>query len=137
MIKKTKNQKKKSQDNHHEEYDVEEANFIKKLQKESGKYKGKLPFKCFNCGKFGHFAAKCPYPKKDSEDEDDKNKQYWKKGKSHYKRNYKEKRNFYSKEENNSLSEVSDGDEEVLFLGIEEIENEEESEDKAEVNMKE
>ena len=123
VIKKTKNQKQTSQANHHEESDVEEANFIKKIQKGSGKYKGKLPFKCFNYGKVGHFATKCPYPKKYSKDEDDKNKQYWKKGKSHYKRNYKEKRNFYSKEENNSSSEFSDGDEEVLFLGIEENEN--------------
>jgi hypothetical protein len=30
---------------------VEEANFIKKLQKGSGKYKGNLPFKCFNYGR--------------------------------------------------------------------------------------
>jgi hypothetical protein len=45
------NQKRKTQSCHHEEYDVEEANFIRKIQKVSGKYKGKLPFKCFNCGK--------------------------------------------------------------------------------------
>ena len=50
---------------------------------------------------------------------------------------YKEKWNFYSNKENISSSKVSNGDEEVLFLGIERIENEEESEDKAEVNMKE
>ena len=43
-----------------------------------------MSFKCFNCGKVGNFAAKSPYSKKDSEDEDDKNKQYWKKGKYHY-----------------------------------------------------
>jgi hypothetical protein len=41
------NQKKNPQSNHHEESDLEEANFIRKLQKGSGKYKGKLPFKCF------------------------------------------------------------------------------------------
>jgi hypothetical protein len=39
---------------------VEEANFIKKIQKRFGKYKGKLPFKCFNCGRIKHFANKCP-----------------------------------------------------------------------------
>ena len=74
VLKKTKKQKQKPQSNHHEESDVEEANLIKKLQKGSGKYEGKLPFKCFNCGKVGHFQAKCPYPKEDSEDEDDINK---------------------------------------------------------------
>jgi hypothetical protein len=81
MLKKTKNQKKKPQSIHHEESDVEEANFIKKIKKGSGKYKGKLSFKCFNCGKVVHFASKCPYPKEDPEDEEDKNKKYKKKEK--------------------------------------------------------
>jgi hypothetical protein len=51
VLKKAKNQKQKPQSIHHEESDVEEANFIKKLQKGSRRYKDKLPFKCFNCGK--------------------------------------------------------------------------------------
>ena len=57
------NQKKNPQSNHHKESDLEEANFIRKLQKGSRKYKGKLPFKFFNCGKVVHFSSKCPYPK--------------------------------------------------------------------------
>ena len=142
VLKKTKN-KKKYHTKHHEESDVEEVNFIKKLQKASGKYKGKLPFKCFNCGKVGNFVAKCPYPKEDPEDEEDKNKQYKKKGKPHYKNNYyKGKNNFYSKEENKSSSNSNDSDEdEVMFIGIEEsneikeIEHEEGSEDEVTVNM--
>ena len=32
------------------EEDVEEANFVKNLRG-SGKYKGKLPLKCFDCGR--------------------------------------------------------------------------------------
>ena len=103
-----------------------------------------MPFKCFNCGKDGHFQAKCPYPKKYSEDEDDINKQYKKKGKFHYKKkNYKEKKNFYSKEEDKSSSAFTDSDDEVLSLCIEEsnqleeIEHKEESQDDAEVNMEE
>lgn len=30
--------------------DEEEAKFIRRLKKGIGKYKVKLPFKCFNCG---------------------------------------------------------------------------------------
>jgi hypothetical protein len=142
------NQKQKPQSCHHEESDVEETNFIRKLQKGSGKYKGKLPFKCFNCGKVGHFASKCPYPKEDPEEKEKKNKQYQKKEKPNYKENfYKGKNNFYSKEEDNNSSQSSDNDEsdddEVFFLGIEEsneiekIKHEKELEDEAKVNMEE
>ena len=60
-------------------------------------------------------------------------------GKFHYKKNYKGKKNFYSKEEDNSSSDISDV--EVIFIGIEEsneieeIEHKKESEDEVEVNM--
>ena len=134
---KKKNQNKKSQTNH----DEEEANFVKKLQKGSRKQKGKLPFKFFNCGRIGHFQAKCPYPEEESEHEDDKNKQHKKEGKFHHKKNYKGKKNFYSKEEDISSFEISD--DEVTFLvieessKIEEIEHKKESKDEAEVNMEE
>lgn len=42
-----------------------EAKFVRKLKTGSCKYKGKLPFKCFNCRKIGHFASKCPHKKRD------------------------------------------------------------------------
>ena len=42
----------------------EESNFVRKLKNGFGKYKGKLHFKCFDCGRVGHFSAKCPYKDK-------------------------------------------------------------------------
>ena len=41
--------------NEDSEPDEIEAKFVKRLKKGSGKYKGKLPFKCFNCGRIGRF----------------------------------------------------------------------------------
>jgi hypothetical protein len=61
--KETNNHEHVPNENHSDKSDKEEANFIRKLQKGSGKYKGKLSFKCFNCGKVGNFSSKCPYPK--------------------------------------------------------------------------
>jgi hypothetical protein len=44
--------------------DIEDF-FLRRLKKGSGKYQGKMPFKCFNCGNIGHFASKFPQKKKD------------------------------------------------------------------------
>ena len=38
-------------------YDEDESNFVRKLKRGTDKFKGKLPFKCFNCGKIGHFSS--------------------------------------------------------------------------------
>jgi hypothetical protein len=42
---------------------------VRKLKRGSGKYKGKLPFKFFNCGRVGNFVAKCPYEKREQIDD--------------------------------------------------------------------
>jgi hypothetical protein len=121
--------------------DVEEANFIKKLHKGSGKYKGKLPFKCFNCGRIKHFSNKCPYPKqKDSDDEESYNQKDHKRDKDQYKKKfYKKKKNLYSKDDISS-SNMSEDDGELLFMGMKNHDvgnNEENIEDEGEVNLEE
>ena len=53
------------------EPDEIEAKFVKRLKKGLGKYKDKLPFKCFNCGRIGHFENKCPHKGKDQTCDDE------------------------------------------------------------------
>jgi hypothetical protein len=36
---------------------------VRKVKRGSRKYKGKLPSKCFNCGRVGKFSSKCTYEK--------------------------------------------------------------------------
>jgi hypothetical protein len=82
------------------------------LKRGSSKYKGKLPFKCFNCGRVGNFVAKCLYEKReDNDDEDSNDKEEHKneiKPYRHKRGKYTKKKSFYSRE-NNSSFEESDG----------------------------
>ena len=45
--------------NQSENIDDEESLFVSRLNQGTGKYKGKLPLKCFNYGRIGHFSHKC------------------------------------------------------------------------------
>ena len=49
----------------------EEALFITKFERGTRKYKGKLPLKCFNYGRIGHFSNKFHYPKQEESDHEE------------------------------------------------------------------
>lgn len=101
-------------DFYEEESDTEEENFVGKL-KGPGNYKGKLPFKCFDCGRVGNFFAKSPYETNNKEDTSFKRNK--KNGKNEEKiKHYKQKKNVYANDESSSSVEDGSGIEDVLFM---------------------
>jgi hypothetical protein len=77
--------------------DEEITNFIRRVQKGTGRYKGKSPLKCFNCGRIGHIPEKIYYKRK----------------------SLNNKKSFYSKDDGISLDESDEEDNdggEVLFI---------------------
>jgi hypothetical protein len=119
--KETKNHENVPNENHLDILDEEEVNFIRKLKKGSGKYKWKLPFKCFNSRKVGHFSSKCPYPnQEESDDEETQNHKEYTKRKTRSKNKfYKKKKNVYFKEDSSSSYMSEDDKTELLFMGME------------------
>ena len=63
---------------------------MRNLKKGSRKYKVKLPFKCYNCKKVGHFVAMCLYEKNESSDDGEDHNV--KQRKKHNQNNHKEKK---------------------------------------------
>ena len=98
---------KASSKNQSENLDDEKALFIKKLKKGTNKYKGKLPLKCFNYGRIGHFASKCTYPKWDDSDERETSK--LKKGKAgNKKKSYEKNKIVYTMEDSEDVDTSED-----------------------------
>eukprot|EP00253_Pinus_taeda_P005171 PITA_05171 len=86
---------------YYESGEEEESNFVRNIQQGIGRFRGKLPFKCFACGRVGHYAAKCPH-----KDKMDKGKEPIRWNKKHN----ANKKSYYTHEDSDGLSN-SDEDE--------------------------
>jgi hypothetical protein len=116
--------------------DDETTKFIKKLNKGTGKYKGKIPLICFNCGKIGHFVNKCPNPKQEESDDERTLKNHKKINTNNKKKFNKKNKTFFTQEDNSSSEENEEDEPELLFMGIKN-QYDKHSEDEEEVNFEE
>ena len=95
---------------------------MRKLKRVISKFKGRIPLKCSDCDKIGHFASKCPYVKGLESDEEEETLKKENKHQKINKGKFLKKKNLYSKEDSSSSDEDdSDNDSrKVLFMAFEE-----------------
>jgi hypothetical protein len=118
---------------------MEEANLVKNLKRGIGNYKGKIPLKCFNCGRIGNFASKCPFNKhSDGEEESNiKTKEYKKMYKKPFQKNSYKKKSLFIKNNSESL-DIDESDESSdirLFMAMENQNDELIEEEEGEVDL--
>ena len=90
---------------------------LKKFEKGTGKYKGKLPLKCFNYGRIGNFGSKFTFPKQDDSDERETSK--FKKGKTwNKKKSYEKNKIVYTMEDSEDADTSEYEETEILFMGL-------------------
>lgn len=104
-------------------FDEEEEKFIRRLKKYTGKYKWKIPFKCFNCGRVGHYASKLPFKKEENQF---KGKEKKKSNKMQKERQFK-KKIVYAQEdssgsESSNESSSEGGTSKFILMALEELE---------------
>jgi chromosome segregation ATPase len=109
----------KANKNTDSELDDIEEKFVRRLNEGSGKYQGKFPNKCFNYGKIGHFASKCPHQKKDQKSDDEKKYKY----KKYNKKKSLVANNDNSLEETDSDSSCEDKANDFILMAKEDYDN--------------
>jgi hypothetical protein len=115
----TKTKQNNSSDSSDSESNEEEVNFIRKLKRGWGKYKGNIPFKCFNCGEVGHFVAKCPYTKdRNNNKEEDSILKNYKMGNAKKQKFNKQRKNLYANEDGISSNESHDDEIKSSLYGL-------------------
>lgn len=89
----------------------EEAKFLQNIMRGTKKFKGKLPFNFFECGRIGHCAYKHPYAKISYSDDESIFKSKYEKKKQANKKN-----NLHLKEQSDNESVTNDERDEILFI---------------------